>query len=551
MSIGESKTEKVSADVLIIGGGLAAMVAALEVSQFGCSVLLACKMKVGKSGATLMAGANFAAVLPKAEAGCNNEFSHIEDTYNEGWKINDINLIRTLVQNAPKGLLFLEKHGVQFMKRDGGFELNKPPGHSHARTVFTHNAGIPAKIRGKTITAPLRKALEKNRIKIFDGINIFRLLINDGIIAGVLGFHQKSLKIFQIESHAVIIAGGGAGTLYTKNTNPVDLTGDSYTLALEAGCQLRDMEFVQFFPCLHRSLPRLVIYSPTLSCGGVLRDKDGNRFMKNYDSERMELSTRDLVSQAIYREIKKGRGVEGSVYLDLTSIPSELFAFRFPDLMNAFQKHGINLQKQWIKVSPAAHFFMGGCVIDTHCRTSVSGLFAAGEATGGLHGANRLSGNGLSEALVFGRIAGKEAAAFFLGKRKKALLPKSINSIFPLGMKTISESRIIEVRKKIKVLNWEKVGIVRDNTGLSEAIEELVNLKEYLEQGYPESIKGFNSYFEVRSMLITSLAVAYAATIRKESRGAHFREDFPKSNPALEKAVTVTLDRNEMIAKFS
>ena len=273
--------------------------------------------------------------------------------------------------------------------------------------------------------------------------------------------------------------------------------------------------------------------------------------MKHYDSERMESATRDLVSQAIYREIKKGQGVDGAVYLDLTSIPSELFASRFRDLRNVFERHGVDLKTQWIKVSPAAHFFMGGCVIDTHCRTSVSGLFAAGEAAGGLHGANRLSGNGLSEALVFGRIAGKEAAAFRPARRKASLSFKSIDSAFPPGRKTVSHRRILEIQKRIKVLNWEKTGIVRDHTGLSEGIEELVSLKENLEQGYPESVKGLKGYLEVRSMLITSLAVALAAKVRKETRGAHFREDFPKTDPSMQKAVIVDLDGNEIRAEFS
>jgi fumarate reductase (CoM/CoB) subunit A len=550
MSIVAGKTEKVSTDVLIVGGGLAAMMAALEASQLGCSVILACKARVGNSGATMMAVGNFAAVMSETEAGCGDKFSHNEDTFNEGGRINDPDLIRTLTENAANGLLFLEKYGVKFLKRDGIFDLNKPPGHSHARTIFTANSSFPTKIRGKTITAPLLKALEKKKIRMLDGVTVFKLLKNDGSISGALGFHHKSSKIFQIKSRSVIIAGGGAGTLYERNTNPADLTGDSYSLALEAGCKLRDMEFVQFFPCMHLNLPRLIITSPTLSCGGVLRDKDGDRFMGKYDAERMEQSTRDVVSQAIYSEITKGRGVDGCVYLDLTSIPTEIFTFRFSDLIHTFQKRGINLKEQWIKVTPAAHFFMGGCVIDTHCRTSVPGLFAAGEAAGGLHGANRLSGNALTEALVFGRIAGREAAAFVPEKGEKFPLPEPVQPLFRSGAKAVSQTRILEIQKRVKILNWEKVGIVRDHAGLSGAIEELTTLKASLEQSGPESTEGVKPFFETRSMLLTSLAIADSAILRQESRGAHFREDFPQSNATMEKPVIVSLDENEIGADY-
>ena len=176
MSNIECKTEKVSADVLIIGGGLAAMTAALEASQSGCSVLVVCKAKAGNSGATLMAAGNFAAVLSETGAGHDGESSHIEDTFNEGQKINDINLIRILTRNAGKGILFLEKQGVEFLKRDGLFDLNKPPGHSRARTVFTSNPGFPAKIRGKTITGPLRESVENKKIRVLDGVTDFRTL---------------------------------------------------------------------------------------------------------------------------------------------------------------------------------------------------------------------------------------------------------------------------------------------------------------------------------------------------------------------------------------
>jgi fumarate reductase (CoM/CoB) subunit A len=542
--------EKITADILIIGGGLAAMTAALEASESPCSILAVSKSKVGNSGATLMAGSNFAAVLPEAEAEGDSVALHIADTYEEGGRINDIGLVHTLAENAARDLLHLEGVGVKFLKREGLFDIRKPPGHRNARTVFTHNSEFPINIRGKTITEPLRHAIEKKAVRFLDSVHIFRLLVQDGCIAGALGFHRKRAEIIHIESHAVIIACGGAGMLFKRNTNPADLTGDSYSLALEAGCELRDMEFVQFYPCMHRSSPRIPIYSPTLSDGAVLRDKNGERFMGKYDPERMEMATRDVVSQAIYSEIQQGMGIEGSVYLDLTPIPSDLLAFRFPDLIRIFQNHGVDIEKQWIKVSPAAHFFMGGCVIDTRCRTAVSGLFAAGEATGGLHGANRLSGNGLSDPLVYGRIAGAEAALFASTQGKKYPDVKALNAVLPLGTEAIAESRVQEIEKRIKAINWNNVGIVRDSNGLSEAIDEFVSLKRHIDRARPESKTGLGGYLKVRSMLVASLAVANAAMLREESRGAHFREDFPTNDPAMRKAIHVAMGRGGIKARF-
>lgn len=242
--------EKVTTDVLIIGGGLAAMMAALEASTFAPSLLMVSKGKIGKSGATLLAGSNFAAVLPEGEAKGDTVASHIQDTLSGGGYINDPNLVRTLAENAPRDLLLIEELGVVFLKREGRFELRKPPGHNHPRTVFTLNPGVPLRIRGKTVTDPLRQAILRKNITLMDGITILRLIVQEGTLAGAIAFDRKSGETIAIECKAGIIASGGAGCLYEMHTNPNDLTGDSYSLLLEAGCPLRDIEFVQFFPSM-------------------------------------------------------------------------------------------------------------------------------------------------------------------------------------------------------------------------------------------------------------------------------------------------------------
>jgi fumarate reductase (CoM/CoB) subunit A len=353
-----------------------------------------------------------------------------------------------------------------------------------------------------------------------------------------------------VECRAAVLAGGGGGFLYEKNTNPGGITGDSYALAMEAGCPLRDMEFVQFFPCVHLESPRILISSPILSDGAVLRNRDGARFMARYEPERMELATRDAVSQAIYREIRRGGGVNGGVYLDITGVPRELLAFRFPDLLAAFKRRGIDLHTQPILVAPAAHFFMGGVAIDPACRTAVDGLYVAGEASGGIHGANRLSGNGLSDALVFGRIAGRSAVRY-AGEREEVTAPEeAFRPAAGQSGPAFGRERIQALRVALKKTMWDEVGIVRRGAGLAEALARMEAWQNALEGGQPERPEDRSAFFEARSMLLASRAVASAALFREESRGAHFRDDFPETKAEWVKSVYTRLEGGQIRSSF-
>ena len=542
--------EKVNTDILIIGGGLAAMMAALEAAGSSLSVLMVSKGAVGNSGATLMAYANFAAVLPEGEEKGDTISAHAEETCAAGAHINDPDLVRALAANAPGDLMLLERLGLNFIKREGRFDLRKPPGHLRPRTVFTVNPGYPIHIRGKSITAPLRERVMERSIPLMEGVGIVKLVAENGRIAGALGVRRNSGEMVAVECRAVILAGGGGGFLYEKNTNPGGITGDSYALAMEAGCPLRDMEFVQFFPCVHLESPRILISSPILSDGAVLRNKDGERFMARYEPERMELATRDAVSQAIYREIRQGGGINGGVYLDITGVPRELLAFRFPDLIAAFKRRGIDLHTQPILVAPAAHFFMGGVAIDPACRTAVDGLYVAGEASGGIHGANRLSGNGLSDALVFGRIAGQSAVRY-AGEREGVTAPdEAFRPAAGQSGPAVGRERIQALRVALKKTMWDEVGIVRRGAGLAEALARMEAWQKALEEGQPERPEDRGAFFEARSMLLASRAVASAALFREESRGAHFRDDFPDTKAEWVKSVYTRLEGGQIRSSF-
>jgi len=303
--------ERISTDILIIGGGLAGMMAALEASKSTPSVLLACKAKAGNSGASLMAGSNFAAVLPDAEAEGDSVSLHVEDTILAGARLNDHALVQILAQKASEDLLYLEKLGVEFIKKEGRFDLRKPPGHRNLRTVFTINPGFPMTIRGKSFTAPLRRTIIQKKIPLLEGVSVVKLIIQNGKICGALGIRRKDGEMVGIECEAVILACGGGGFVYEMNTNPSDITGDSYSLALEAGCSLRDMEFVQFYPCMYPgppAFPSTARFFPMAQSSATKRAKDSWSVTNRSGSSRLPAMLLARRSSASSRKEEESMG---------------------------------------------------------------------------------------------------------------------------------------------------------------------------------------------------------------------------------------------------
>ncbi|ABO34631.1 thiol-driven fumarate reductase, flavoprotein subunit [Methanococcus maripaludis C5] len=516
-------------DVLIIGGGGAAARAAIECGQK--NVVIASKGLFGKSGCTVMAEGGYNAVL-------NPEDSfekHYSDTMKGGGYINNKKLVEVLIKNAPKEFKNLEKFGCIFDRSENAEFAQRPfGGQSFNRTCYSGDS------TGHEMIAGLMEYLNKfERIKILEDTMAIKLIVNE------VFENEKKLKkcfgavfldllngdIYPIYAKSTILATGGAGQIYPITSNPKQKVGDGFAIAYREGAELIDMEMVQFHPTGMLGTGILVTEA-VRGEGGILYNKNKERFMKNYDPERMELSTRDVVAKAIYNEIQEGRGIDGAVYLDVTHLDPEIIKEKLETMLSQFMLVGVDIKKEPMKVAPTAHHFMGGIKINENCETSISGLYACGEVAGGIHGANRLGGNALADTQVFGAIAGKNA---FDNAENEIDISKVYNSVEKCieDLKNAfndsnSGDNVYSLIDELKKTMWDFVSILRDEKGLTSALEKIVEIKE--KSVSINGIVDFSKKLELENMILVSEIVINSALLRKESRGAHFRNDYPKIN---------------------
>lgn len=528
-------TYAIKVDVLIVGGGAAGALASLEAKKYAKKVLVVSKGSSGRSGNT-----------PMAEGGIQASFQmddspkdHFTDTMKAGRHINNKELVEILVNMAPKSIKDLENYGVKFKKSDKGqYFQYKTSGSSKSRCLWILGGG-------SGLVQPIFKSAKNLGVEVFDDVMITKLITLENRVCGAVGIDLKTGIFMEIEAKSVVLATGGNENLYSISDASLDSSGDGVALAYNAGAELIDMEFIQFYP--HSLIypislkgviiPEEVYYSDL--AGGKLINGMGQPFAYKYDSERKEKTTRDILAKAIFTEIIKGRGtINGGVIIDLSEGNKEKLMDLMPALYNYLNMNGIDMMTTNLEVAPSAHYQCGGIKIDRNSQTGVKGLFAAGECTGGINGANRLSSNALAEAVVFGALAGKNAALHaqrisqnvFNKEQANEEYIKIVNLLRKDGVNGID---VIDVKRELQELMFNDVGVIRSREGLSKAIEKLKNIKN--EKLHKITFKNVNAlynlemleYLELCNLVDNALIVANAALFRKESRGNHFREDYP------------------------
>ena len=522
-------------DVLVIGSGGAGCKCGIVASKNDQDVIIVSKGLTFKSGCTMLAEGGYNAVFGYVDEADSLQL-HILDTLKGGAFLNDLHLVHELVVESPKRLIELESYGCLFDRQDDG-RLNQRAfgGQSCRRTCFKGDQS------GHEMMLGLKEEVIREGVKTHSEIMITKLLFDESHtkIVGAMGLSLADGSIVVYHSKATVIASGGCGWLYPVTSNAVQKTGDGIVMAYEAGADMMDMEMVQFHPTgmvSPKSRRGVLITEAVRGEGGHLINTEGERFMINYDP-REELATRDIVARSIYTEIQEGRGTEdGGVYLSVTHLPEEQVRTKLHTMVHQFKDVGIDIINEPMVVAPTAHHFMGGIKIDGNCESNIENLFAAGEATSGVHGANRLGGNALADTQVFGNIAGiqssKRAKESEIENPDMDEISSEIDRINDLQKEgTYSPD---DIKSEIQNIMWKYVAIVRDEEGLKQAEIELNDLEEKTKDMNVPSFKEYNdglvTALEVISMIKLAKLIVQSALLRKESRGAHYRIDYPEKN---------------------
>jgi L-aspartate oxidase len=504
--------ETINKDFLVVGTGIAGLRVTLEISKES-SVTMITKSKIIETN-TQYAQGGIAVVLEKED-----DFDlHIEDTLYAGAGLCERKPVEILVKEGPARIKELLEINTKFDRKENGkLSMTREAAHSKHRILHA----------GDTTGAEIEKALTKEVLKnknvdIMEFCFFVDFLSNHSILL----YDIKNKKYIVCYFKGIVLAMGSLGQIYKNTSNPAVATGDGLAIAYRKGLELSDMEFVQFHPTTFfmEGVPRFLISESLRGEGGILRNVDGEKFMSRYHPK-AELAPRDVVSRSILKEMEKTKSK--CVYLDMTHIDKEYLTKRFPNIANFCLEYDIDISKDYIPVSPAAHYMMGGISTDIFGKTSETGIYAAGEVSStGVHGANRLASNSLLEGLVFGKRAG--STALIEGKKLKIKNNKAkLNE--RKKNKIIDKNRLEEIKLSLKNVMWDKVGILRDETSLTKALEEIKKLSESI-QTYEFSEDDIVNGLETLNMLLVSYLIAESGLKRKESRGAHFRLDYPQSN---------------------
>ena len=501
------------ADILVIGAGIAGLRAALE-APADLNILVATKDRITESNSSYAQGGIAGVMSPE-----DRFENHVEDTLVAGDGLCDRDIVELVVREAPEQIERLIAWGTQFDQEHGSIALTREGGHSHRRIVHALGDATGHEV----MRAIIAKAIAAPNVALWDDTFTIDLLTENGRCVGAVVWRPGVGKVL-VWARQVILAAGGCGMVYRETTNPPVATGDGMAAAWRAGAELRDMEFMQFHPTVLyvAGSVRFLITEAVRGEGAYLRDVHGERFMVK-DDPRAELAPRDVVSRAIFRTMERTQ--HPNVYLDLSHLSPDLVRTRFPGINRVCKQFGLDITKDRVPVRPGAHYMVGGVTVDAAGHTTIPGLWAAGEVTSsGLHGANRLASNSLLEGLVYGSMCGRgaaEAARQLPDHVRTPTAKFAVPTEAPPGFIDVAD-----VTNSLRALMVRKMGIVRDRGRLDEATQDVGFWCRYVLAREFDSRAGW----ELQNLLTVAQLMIDAATKREESRGTHFRSDFPKRN---------------------
>lgn len=518
-------------DVLVVGAGGAGCRAAIEASKYNLDVIMLSKELLGKAH-TAMAEGGYNVSLGNVDPDDNPE-THFKDTIVGGNYLNNQKLAEILVRDASERIFDLEEYGAVFDRTPEGKIAQRPFGkQSWRRTAYASDR------TGSEIMVTLTEAVRKTSIRVFDEVFATKILVEEGRVAGVTAIDLKYGDYLVFRAKSVVMATGGAGRIYEVTSNAQLDVGDGYGMAYEAGCELIDMEMVQFHPTgmvKPESARGRLVTEAVRGEGGILLNSEGERFMNRYYPEVMELAGRDQVARSIMTEVLEGRGSpDGGVFLSIAHLPKTIIEFRLESMIEQFEDAGVDIRDEPMQVSPTAHHFMGGIKIDEESGTNIPGLYASGECTGGVHGGNRLGGNALADTQVYGALSGESAAKFAKKNThtgiNRDVIVKEFEKLEAMLERKEGMSPA-DARDELRKLMWEKVQIFRKEDEMQDAVKELVRIEKEVVPNIKVDVPvkrfnpGWHQAIEFEHMVMTARMVAEAAVMRKGSRGAHYRVD--------------------------
>ena len=539
-------------NVLIIGSGGAGLRAAIEAKKAGVEVIVIGK-RIKEDVHTVLAAGGINASFGNVDSD-DSWAQHFADTMIEGYELSDPRMVEIMAKEAPELVLEIDRWGANFAKlKNGKIDQRFFGAHTYRRTCFAGD------YTGRSILTALLKKAKSLKIPILDSQYVTELLIHENICFGAMTFNVKNGERTVFLADSVILAAGGHTRIWRKSSSRRnENTGDGFYLGLKAGCKLIDMELVQFHPTgmvIPEEIAGTLVTEAVRGEGGKLINNNGDRFMKQYDPKRLELSTRDRVAMANYTEIIEGRGTKnGGVFLDISHKSKKFIIEKLPRMYRQFlDTLMIDISRSPMEVAPTAHYSMGGILVDAENHsTGIDGLFAAGEVTGGLHGANRLGGNSLAEILIFGKRTGYAAALRSQNMDIQQRSRKVINQAHEKIDKLIKEGNYVvrPLQRKLRDIMWKCCGVVRSEKTLLGGLEELKELKNLLpdldvrpdSEGYLDLMLAY----DLKGSIMAAEATILGAIHRKESRGSHQRSDYVKNDENFNLNYVIKLENNSL-----